>query len=1637
MTTADGEETIPEVPLEFLSITLTGGKVEAGRCEQDVAQIVIVSPRMPISNPLMHGTRPRRRPSDGVAAACSTFDLERAWGLYVDAGVACARLQGRDRLGGIFQDSVIDANGNLAAAVAAELDALAAVSGAGTPLYLTGKLAPMVRSAVGRGTIFSSAAAAWLSARLLVQRAGDAAPAGLALIELSASGYLVLGVDRSGSLQNDLLVVNPRCGAGSGVNLDRVLQKLGLGRDDVDRILGPYLGTAGAERRRQVTVRADRCGVFSSSATISDKNQGIPLATALAVTLKSEVLKACRRLPRGFAKVRLNGRIFRWQYARDCAADFLATLGVAEIETDPDNDAIIDALHEFVARVGPTAIGEAGARVRQRRPASEYPALVELHRAYEAEHRYLRLPDSRPSITLAGQPLLIGLDVGSTMAKIAVADAASGELVHLAAYSNSGDTIQTVQRVFAALRDAGGETLAVRGIGVTGSARFQVQQALERVYPTLAGRVSVLVENYAHARGSIDCVREHLARLHASGITGVRDDLCILVDIGGEDTKISTIALAEAELLGNAMNVKCSAGTGSLMDTLASMFGIADAAAACAEAMRAPRAPQINATCAVLLMENARKLQAEGAPRAEIVAAANWAIVENMARSLWPQVDLPGDCVLLLHGQTMLSDALPLAVTHRLQSFTGARAFALVPPNPGHRACFGLIRSQLAALDGHVTIEPQRLLDARFERQIIQCHGAACGDRAAVCNRAALTCRDVEGHKLASFTLGGCGAINELAARKRGGGTSVPVRDTYKEIWDFIASRQPRSDDPRRLVIPRSFCVSEWAFLLADMLVRLDVPVHVDEVQEADLLQAQPLLAIDVCAPQIGVIGQYVRLAAAPHGMILAPQIEFLPTGRASLGRTCTVNQGGVAIAADAARRAHPGVRLHLFHFDLSVLTADALAVQLEERLQRVFAHYGIAPSPRELHAALAAAIDAHTSLRRQAADFAAELIEEALARGVRLALVVGREYVLNPGIYDSHVRRLLRDKQMAAIPSYVLEVVLDPAHSHLYWRNPHAIVTMLDAISRRRLHERLRHPRLAALFRRLECGHEVLPVIQVSTFGCGPDSVTAPLVAQIMKRRPFLLIHSDAVLKELAHLENRINTYVKQLELGLHAKFGTAAEPFEIRLLADLAADSPPDPRTDVIYWPTIADNRGLTATLRGAGFTCIDNYGADYDLHALVKQGRQATGDAVCAPLAAVYGDLLRAVADFERRHAASDPQVAGRRRLLYFDSQGTGPCRQGQYVEMHRLLAYRDRVGPAVADGGGCDALGTASLRFLVAGETEGYSFGVEEWVMARGYLAGVMQAVLQQLHFRGAECRDRAEYERFILEYDALSTAVYRHFETYRGPGPLARRLLRLAVGKGALEVALKFVAYGLHDRTLRRLLADFARRWPPASRHAARIRIAVSGEAYMRVAQAEEIFRALLDILGWRRFTLTVSPLWSYTEYLLDDAIDMSREASRRAASGKRQALAGDWDNVLRGQRAVRIRAEGWRFMLRRLIAAPLYAAARQPLPPSTKMLMACSRTLLPTLRPAGELVTYLGEVATELRHGAQVVLNVAPQGCMVSSMGELFTPAIEAAAGRGRVQHLFSADGDLDQELLALAMLKALGPERYLQRAAA
>jgi len=1575
------------------------------------------------------------------------------FGFFIDAGIKNIRLRAVDHDGTILTDQVIPSNSDLKNLISQHRVDWNIPTGENAQVYITGKLASTVKDSLGYGKVILPAAAFWLAAKALINLPENATFESLAMIDISASGYLLIGIDRTGELKNDLLLTNPRCGAGSGINLDRVLQKLSLAHNEVDKLLAGYLGEAGQKQREKIVVRADRCGVFASSATISDKNQGIPLDVALATTMKSEVQKACKKLPKGFHKVYLTGRVFRWHYMRDCAKDLLEALGVHQVEVDSENNRVLETMRSLVETIGPDNLIQPDDRFVSKIRPEEYPAFRQLKSRYEENGHFLRLPDDpthpQASTILKHHPVIIGLDVGSTMAKVVVTDTATGDIAFQASYSNAGDTIETIKQVFHDLINTGIEQLQVSSIGITGSARYQVQEALLHIYPALNDRISVLVENYAHARGSIDQARRHIRRLKEQGVTDVNEEFCILIDIGGEDTKISTIALEQAELFDNAMNLKCSAGTGSLMDTLSAMFNIESVAQACEEAYSAPRSFAINATCAVFLMENAGKLQAQGIPKGQILASANWAIVENMARTLWNQLDLPLNTVILLHGQTMLSEPLPLAVTHRLHSYLGSPVYALVPPQPGHRACIGLIRTLMqASPPGHEKVSLQNFLDTRFEKRIIVCKGAACGDPSARCNRCSLSCRGEDGSKV-SFTLGGCTAINELLGKKGKGKKKIePPRDAYKEIWDYIDHHHPRTDDPKRLVIPRSFAVSEWAYFFARIFEQLGIPVHVDNVRVSDLTDAQPDFNIDSCAPHIGAVGQFRRLATEPHGMILAMQIETLPTEGTSRGLTCTTNQGGLAVAGNLAKTAHPEARIHFTHLQLDKLQADYICDQLHGRLEPLFKFYGVTPSVTELFEIIQNALDDRLQLRNEVADLAVELAEEALQAGRQVALVVGREYILNPGIYDSHIQRLLRDKQMAAIPSYVLDMKLDQDYGHIYWRNPHFIVTLLNAVAHRTLHKRLKHSRLSDVFRRIEedPASPLLPVVQISTFTCGPDSVTSHYIAEIMKQRPFLLIQSDAIIKELAHLENRVNTYVKQLEQGLHSKIHIGGEaPFEVRTLNSLASREPLNRDNDVIYFPTLSDNRVLTAVFRGAGYTCIDNYDDEtYDLQALVKDGRKVVGDTVCSPLASMYADLIRGVNDFVRRKKNNDPLVAGKKRLLYFDSQGSGPCRQGQYPNVHKLLFYQS-ISEKQKDGGNeeiCNALpGGGIFQLLIGNENQGYDAGFEEWIILRSYQGVILQGVLHGLMFKGgSSCKDYDEYQEFIADFYNLKKQIYQLLESYHGPGKMGLKILKLLDNNSKTAIAIKYFLYRIHGHEFKRPLKNFVSKWKlhqplPDDR----LRILISGEGYMRVSQSEDIFHNLLSTLGFKRFNLQVTPLMSFLEYLLDEAelIEQTALETLEAANKRQGSLSIDSDNTtdVKMKRDKLKLIKRLRYMLRQLLAAPLYKAAHLQLPLASAEMLKASKSLLPTLRPRGELAPYVGEALIELQHGLDLLLNVGPNGCMVSSMGEVLTPAIMHANGikSGQIQNLFSADGDVNQELLTMAVLKSLGPERYYQ----
>lgn len=187
----------------------------------------------------------------------------------------------------------------------------------------------------------------------------------------------------------------------------------------------------------------------------------------------------------------------------------------------------------------------------------------------------------------------IGIDIGSTAAKIAVLDE-DKQIVHTEVRPTGWSSAETAE---------------------------QIQQDLEqrgyfhdaKVAATGYGRVSV---PYAHkVVTEITC--------HGKGAAHIfKEPKCTVIDIGGQDTKVITIA--NGMVADFIMNDKCSAGTGRFLEIMANTLGL-DIPTLCSLAQQGGGVT-ISSMCTVFAESEVISLIGSGRPKADIA----YGIVESI-----------------------------------------------------------------------------------------------------------------------------------------------------------------------------------------------------------------------------------------------------------------------------------------------------------------------------------------------------------------------------------------------------------------------------------------------------------------------------------------------------------------------------------------------------------------------------------------------------------------------------------------------------------------------------------------------------------------------------------------------------------------------------------------------------------------------------------------------------------------------------------------------------------------------------------------------------------------------------------------------------------------------------------------------
>jgi predicted CoA-substrate-specific enzyme activase len=222
----------------------------------------------------------------------------------------------------------------------------------------------------------------------------------------------------------------------------------------------------------------------------------------------------------------------------------------------------------------------------------------------------------------------LGIDIGSTTCK-AVAVDEHGRILSRRIEPANPRIEEQAERMLQELR---AETGAAPPVGATGYGRKRVS----------AGRA--LTEITCHARGAFALTRR----------PGV------LVDIGGQDTKVIQIG-RDGEVLDFTMNDKCAAGTGRFLEAIMGRLNVPLSEAA-EYAARAARPILVSSTCTVFAESEVISMVAAGEPLEGIIKGLHTALASRISSMTWGKAD--GE--IFMSGGVALNAAMVAALSEAL-----------------------------------------------------------------------------------------------------------------------------------------------------------------------------------------------------------------------------------------------------------------------------------------------------------------------------------------------------------------------------------------------------------------------------------------------------------------------------------------------------------------------------------------------------------------------------------------------------------------------------------------------------------------------------------------------------------------------------------------------------------------------------------------------------------------------------------------------------------------------------------------------------------------------------------------------------------------------------------------------------------
>ena len=1068
--------------------------------------------------------------------------------------------------------------------------------------------------------------------------------------------------------------MNGNCAGGTGAFIDQMATLLNVHPSELSSL---------AENAKSVYPIASRCGVFAKTDVQTLISRDISKEDIAKSIFSAVAIQTINTLAKGFevnSKILFTGGPFT--FLPELRKTFLSTLNITEEDTynverpeliaaiglaySTDTDKTIISVSELIKLVSNMSQGENRSKSDKAlfSSESEFASWHERHNRNKVKSISIEESD--------GKNCFLGIDSGSTTTKIVVIDEDSN-LILKHYRNNNGSPVEAVNLGLNEIK----KELSLKNVNIN-IVSSAVTGYGEDIIKAAYGMDYGIVETIAHYRGA----------------KSFDENVSFILDIGGQDMK--AIFIKDSIIENIEINEACSSGCGSFIETFARgmNYSVADFANIACESKNPC---DLGSRCTVFMNSKVKQALREGATVADISAGLAMSVTLNCFTKVLKITDssVLGDNIVV-QGGTFKN----LAVLRSVEKFLGKNVV-----RPDVSELMGALGCSLIALDNYNKLKTKTSgnfiglshLDSslNYERKTLVCKGCE--------NKCTMT-KFLFNDNKSFYTGNKC----EKIFSNKGISERVYGLDITKKKLSLLFERplSPVDTDIKGTIgIPRVLNMYQNFPFWSTLFIETGYNVHLSSPSSMEISDkgSGTVMSDNICFPAKLAHGHIFDLIESNVDRIFYPSVVLEKKDRieAVNSYNCPVVTGYPDVI-DSSINPFGKYGIPFDAPSISFLS-DKL---LYDGCKSYFVHV-LGVSEKMFKKSFKKALKEQDLLKQNIIKEAEHIIKDSKENKTPTILLMGRPYHIDP---------LINHKIAETISSFGFNVLTEDAV------DSDKSLSEVQVLTQWSYPNRMFNAALWAA----EQKDMKIEVIQINSFGCGPDAITSDEIKSILNtygKNPTLIKVDE--ITSTGSVKLRIRSLVESMKIKeFVGKKNTERAKVKVFRNEDVKKRTILLPRFAEFYDP-------LLASLIGKKYNIVTLPHSDEES---VEMGLRYSNHDMCYPATIVIGDIIKAL-----KTGKYDTN-----KIAVAISQTGGQCRASSYVS----LIKRALINAGYAD------VPVVTVGFTTINDQSGFSISKVDLIKQVLSAGPFVDAISNMYYYTAIREVKKGEAKRLAAKYIAL-------------------------------------------------------------------------------------------------------------------------------------------------------------------------------------------------------------------------------------------------------------------------------------------